>query len=332
MKIKFYPILKTKNIAERHIIKKFSNELFSDNTVPIIEFIKEKDNRITKNFIFSLENISYIGGMSKINPNYSLLSSIEYAKFLLDESRLVIPFCFINNKTKSDELKELFIFISNVHTNRRNIALWIENTVDISIISSFKNYIKLGDLLFIDIVDDSYHANKFYFNDVFDIGFSTPISLIYRDKNPSLSGKGFACNDLDYNFNNEVPTLIKSNTFDFDGFGTYCTARDNLTDTSIPVKVYPLLSLYNFASNKYFTFKSDIPEYITKAYTTLKTRIKSDSTLRSKLYGLLENTPISKSLYQNIEYKDQSKNNTASEFIEVSIVHFIEEIKKGLHI
>ncbi len=82
----------------------------------------------------------------------------------------------------------------------------------------------------------------------------------------------------------------------------------------------------------YFTFKSDIPEYITKAYTTLKERIKDDDVLRSKLFEFLENTPISKSLYQNIEYKDQSKNNTASEFIEVSIVHFIEEIKKGLHI
>ena len=332
MKIKFYPILKTKNIAERRIIKNFSKELFSDSTIPIIEFIKEKDNHTTKNFIFSLENIIYIGGMSKINPDYSLLNSIDYAKFLIDESRQAIPFCYINNKANSDELKELFNFILKVHSNGRNIALWIENTVDVNIISLFKNYTNPGDHIFIDIVDDSYHANKFYFNDIFDIGFPTPISLIYRDKNPSLSGKGFAYNDFDYNFNNEVPALIKNGTFDFDGFGTYCTARDNLTDTAIPVKVYPLLSLYNFASNKYFTFKSDIPEYITKAYTALKERIKDDDVLRFKLFEFLENTPISKSLYQNIEYKDQSKNNTASEFIEVSIVHFIEEVKKGLHI
>ena len=328
--LKFYPILKTKRLAELKLVKRYKDMLFNNDTVLFLEFTKSKNDKIVSSFLKELSEATYIGCMYPENGKLSLIDSIDYANYLALNSDTIIPCCYINIHTDFHFFDELNKFIVNMHNKKRRVALRIQVGVEIDN-DHFRTIASMlydEDLIFVDLADGLYNANIFYLEDIRDAFKNNEINVLYQDRNPNMSGKDYANNDYDPSFNTDIIDRIKKDDFCFDGFGTYCGAKNNLVERSIVRKVYPVFPLYDFKENKYFTFSTNILAEIYHAYTDLKDNIGNDKDLKDKLKYLLSDTSIAKEEYHKIESK--IKNNTPSEFIFITILQFIESIKYNL--
>ena len=316
----FVPIFKTKQNAERCAIAKIK-PLLSESIIPLLQIIKKVDNQNFAVMANSIENNKFFFEIfGKNTKDYTNLT-IKIAKKYGDS----IP---LFELSKIDSLVDFNNFVLN-RENGKSVSIKIK-IGQINLISM--NEIKLlkpTDYLFVDIEDSDYSSLHDEFNQI-KFFCKAKIIVITHERKDNIAGKYYK--NYSYNrayFISTVIESIKNNDFLEDGFASYCTAKNNEEETG--GNGDPLTGVfltYVYSENAVYSVISPKKDVISRVYTQIRELLKKESPYNDAFNSLYSNTPISMQRLQ-IEYK-KDKHSRAVDFIEVSIIHYIEEIVNNL--
>lgn len=322
----FLPILKTKSRSEPLAIRE-CHDLFNTKIIPYIEIINDAENDKgydkTKNAIGNLlhfeqfyrkkdSELLNIIEKSKLICNSNTISSIEIKKRDLDND---FDFSSIEN------------FVNFIHNGNYSCSIRINTEIDIKDISKIFNVLSDNDYLIIDIEDNMYKSLMVFLKTITSIHRKCKIIIFSNERPTNSTNRDLAYDDYNNSFNTSVLDAIKNDYFIGDGFGSYCAARNDLTQSgTFKYPVYGVFVIYDFEKNNFFSYKTNKKEHISKVYSFLKPKLKDDELLSD----FFSKTEISnRMLYSFLD--NENKKGNAPTYISFSIVHYIEEICNNIY-
>lgn len=314
----FVPILKTKQNAEKSAFEKLL-PLFNDEIIPYIQIIKKpssfslfepyiKDTKFFFEMRADVEDL--IKSYEEITNNY-------------DDAIPVIQISKIKDKTKYFSYNEWFKLLNKSFGLLLNISEF--EFIDHEYISNLTE----EDYLFINIDDSNYEPLRTEIDEIKEI-CPAKVIIISQERKDTIAGRYFT--SYKYNrayFMSSVIDSIKTGLFEEDGFASYCTAKNNEEDTGGNGKPLTAAFLtYVFAENSIYVVTSEKDDIISRVYTNVRERLKKATPENAAFNSLYTTTPISWNRL-NEEFK-KPKHSRAVDFIEISIIHYVEEIKNNL--
>lgn len=317
MSLIFTPILKTKRVSEYHALEEIIPLLADGNILPYIEGIKE----------FTHSNVrKYISLLDKYNSIY-----------FYEPKRDELLNIYKSNATSSNCILSMFLyddiaesevedFINYMHASQRRCAIKLKDGDDRFL--PLLHTLTAKDYLIIELGGTSYYSSSFI-SDIKDIGLNSKIIIHSNERFQNLRGKDFEY--YDYNnpakFNFSVIDSIKNSAFNYDGFGSRCSAKNDLIEENKlgEIKVKGVFLIYDYQKNNFFSIQSDKEDIVARIYNDVKNRITINrADLDARFFNA---TPISKNLLD--KYLSASKF-SSSKVISVAIVRYIEEINKNI--
>jgi hypothetical protein len=279
------------------------------------------DNRIEQKYFALLNNTFHF---IQIHRDFgeTLIDHIAKTK-VIPVSEMVVLSIEIRDRDFVDNLAVIIDFIEKEHSKNRQVAVRISLGTKIVFIELLLKRLLPGDYLFIDMHEDPFPSAVFYLKRAYSLDHECHMIAISNERIPKMSGREFADGDFNPLLNTSLVQAIKDNRFQLDGFGTYCSAKNDLTESQ-PNKrpVYAVFLLYNYAMNQYYSIKSDCLDHISRIYGTLRPKlIKQLPVIKTKFFV---NTPISRKELE--DFLLSNKKGNASTYIFFSITHYIEEI------
>lgn len=315
----FVPILKTKQNAERSAFEKLS-PLFNDEIIPYIQIIKKPSS-------FSLFEpfIKDIKFFFEIRPNVDdFIKSYEEITSNYGNAIPVVQISKIGDKSKYVSYNNFFKLLD------RSFGLLLNISEFEFIDSDYISNLTKNDYLFINLDDSPYESLKSEIDEIKGI-CPAKIVIISQERKDNVAGKYFT--SYTYNrayFMSSVIDSIKSGLFEEDGFASYCTAKNNEEDTGGNGKPLTAAFLtYVFAENSIYVVTSEKDDIISRVYTSVRKRLTYSTPENDAFNSLYTNTPISWNRL-NEEFKKDKKHSRAVDFIEISIIHYVEEIKNNI--
>lgn len=334
----FIPILKSKTRSEPVVLEK-CHDLFSNEVIPYIEFIARKpkdNNKKTKNrknvnnkIKFFTRDILHFEEICRLKNKDNIDTIIVKTKDIKDDN--AIPSIHIINENELNEnIENVIDFIQFEHNNKKNCSIRI--TGDIKFGENIKKVIDLltkDDFLIIDIGENSYISSEIALKYYFDYQNRKSKIIIFSEERPSkLTNKDLEADDYNKNihsFNVSVIDSIKNDQFVYDGFGSYCSARNDINNGGSGKNVFAIFMLFNYLINDFFSYKSDTANNIHISYAQLKNKLQ---TKRKIAEDILKDTPLSDDMFKKLI--DTSEKPVAYKFITISIIHHIETIYNNL--
>jgi len=308
----FIPIFKTKQSSEKRAIQNTLDLLVEKRIIPYLEVIKNINDSIPQSYFKILSNTSFFA-----EPTIT-----EQTIDLFDYSNSIPVLSLV----KSVDPTSVNDFISKGHNLKRSIGLRI-NVGNSSMINKMVTTLNKEDYLFIDIGNNDYSSLLYLSTFKMLHTYECTIIIISDERNDKITGRELYKNyykkysDSTY-FNHSVIESITNGTFDFDGFGSYCGAKNDLTEgVKISNDVYGYLLIYNHLNNSFYIETTDTSDHISRIYNVLVNTIKSDAVALS----LFDSTSRSKALLDGSMTEGKlsvKKKNT------IEIVHYIEEVLK----
>lgn len=323
----FIPILKNKAIAEPNAIKACS-KIFSNRIIPYIEIINE--NAESRGYINTKREL---GDLVHFEQFYrrkdSTLSDIIKKTINNTRTNIIPSLHLLDEKELIDNIDITSSFIDTIHNKHSNLSIRIPTFTNFNLLNGLMVLLENEDYLIFDIDDNDYKSLTLFFNAINRIPKKCKIIIFSNERPKNSTNKGLA--DLDYNlsFNTSVIDSIISNSFNQDGFGSYCAAKNDLNQGgSYKYLIYGAFVIYDYDKNSFFSIKSNTKDHASKAYSQLKSKIKQNRSIIDKLFF---KTPISYN-YINKLLDNENKKGSAAQYISFSIIHYIEEIYNNLFI
>lgn len=153
--------------------------------------------------------------------------------------------------------------------------------------------------------------------------------IVFSNERPSrLTGDKYIGDKYQNILNTSLIKAVKEERIQCSYFGTYASAKNDLTEGGGPRDVYGIFLIFDFAEGKYYCIKSDEKAHISSVYKFVRDQIEQE--FDSKYRKFFINTPLSLSKLEKIMVNP--KNPRCVDFIEVSILHYIEEMVLNLKI
>ncbi len=322
----FVPILKTKDAAEPVAID-MVHHLFGNDIIPYIEITKEdsaKSKVLDK--VRTICHFEQIYRKQKSKKNDAPLSLVISRTIdLLNNPNTTVALQLIGRELETEfgKIEEL---IDTSHKNKKSVGIRIDAGSNIEKVNDLGEKLNSDDYLIIDISDQSYSSSRPYIKFVNQMNHSCKI-LVFCDERPSeIRSDAYA--ELGYNsFHTSLVQAIKDSKFIGDGFGSYCSAKNDLYEGGNKnTKTHALFLIYDYAKNSFFSIKSKEKNHISIAYSGFKEFVKSKQDTWIKLIN--QNTPITYNML--MDFFNGPKKGNASRYISIGIVHYIEEIALGV--
>ena len=318
----FIPIFKTKENAEPHVIDQTSR-LFGDSIIPYVELTKEKSKVIT-----ALQDIRHFEQVirKKKGPDFNTVLSQTVP--LLSKNNVIVVI-HLKGKELADNIDTIEGFIEQAHALDRHVGIRIESGTDLKEVTRIQSLLDHDDFLIIDIADQLYNSSILYLRKICR-GTDGCKVIVFCDERPAeLKAASYASSGFN-NFSTSLIQSIKDGTFIGDGFGSYCSAKNNLDEgqRNSATKTHAIFLIYRYQENSFFSMKSAERDHVSKVYSLhFKKYIEDNrSTWERFING---KTPLS---YQNLQSflgNDKRKGN-AVKYIEIGMIHYIEEIAIGV--
>lgn len=334
MNILFVPIIKTKSTTGKLFIEK-GLPLFSENVIPYIEIIKNDNldptvklmrNSLTSKSIRCFVQVCQREKETKNNPKTSFKEALERTIALHDSSNETIVIG-IKTNDPTFSMSDVRNFIFNQHSKGLSIGLRIDAPLSFKIFNVLISFLNKNDYLFIDIGENTYES-VFFLNDIKKSAIPCPTIVITQQRNAVKSGKSYPSDDFDLTFNMSVLDAVQKGNFNENGFGSYCSAKNDWTEHPPNKKttycaVFPL---YVYSINKFYIIRSAVNSNISSAYSTLKPQILANY---DKYKEYIENELIANNMLNEVLKNKKLKGN-ASAYIAISIIQFVEAVRTGL--
>ena len=310
----FCPILKTKRVSERNALQALMPLLEKNvSVIPYLQLLKDDDQNRTDKYISVLSDLPFF-----VEPvsNISLLDLLTYPQS--------IPVFNIKNSAPD---VDLYNYISKCHEFNRRVAVKI-SCYDSKNASYLLSQLNSHDYLFIDIDKNDYSSVALLMI-LKGIPRQCKIIINSNERNVAYSGKDFNKYNDSFPrvtlFNTSIIKSIKNGTFAFDGFGSYCAAKNDSTEEiQIANTIFGYLLTYNYEQNDFYIVTTDTPDHISRVYNTLVQEIYSS---RRTVLTYLATTPISNSM---LEAAYSIGKLSCSRKITIEITHYIEEMINNL--
>ena len=313
----FTPILKTKRSSEFNALKEVRSLLDKHTDLfPYIECIKSISQRDVTKYLNLLENdIFFFEPLDNDIP--VVLSNIDNYK-----SNAIISYRVINKTTT--KIIEDFIQINRSHNRTFGIKL---DDADDRFIPTLK-MLNENEYLFIELNGTAYDSSSFLESLLLE-HLNCKIIIHSNERSHQLKGSDFASYGFNgkTRFNLSIIEAIKHGIFEFDGFGSRCSAKnDNTEDVKrFAPSVYGAFLTYDYKQNEFFSIKSDSSAHISSVYRQVREKInKKKVDIDARFYN---NTPIAKLV---LEKGLAASTFSSSKSITISIVRYIEEICNNL--
>lgn len=314
--MKFIPILKTKRGDQNSIVEKVLC-IFERNReiIPYIEVITIDSKRIN-DYKTKLENINYFIEYPSLAQyeNHCSTNIIEVYK----------PKYFIN------DYSEIPLLIKEKHLYNRHIAFRI-NDGEKGMYNSLIKYLDEGDYIFIDIGNEEYPTR--FTNDILieNRNKKCNVIIISDERDKGIRGEDFkffgynSTTDL-RGLNYTVIEAIKAQSYPFEGFASYCSAKNDTTEGGGGNPVYGVFLIYNYDENQFFSVRSLNSNNIGVVYEDVNDHVKLEMTTIDALFDVQN---ISKKFLH--DYILHPKNKQASKYKAISVIHYIETIDYYLY-
>jgi hypothetical protein len=319
----FMPIFKTKKTAELKAFEKCIQH-FNKGVIPYLELMRlatGSKNTELKFLNMIGDRLHFVQYLRKDEA----LEAYLYSTSTLVRSKSRVYAIQICEGDLRDNYEIIEEFVHLLHERGDRVAIRIESATAINWVKSLFAILNSNDYLIFDFASNDFKSLRRYSEIV--LSLSHMCSLIaFSDERPlKKPGRLFQDCDYNYDFNTSIIDSIKANHFGYCGFGSYCGSKNDLTE--IPGN-YPSIRgvfvIYNYENNSFFSIITDTSDHIARIYTELKNKIKLEK--KDTIFKLFEDTPLSKKLLHKIIFEPRTKNVRCVEFLEVSIVHYIEEI------
>lgn len=317
----FIPVFKTKRTTEKYIIEKLSN-LFSDNFFPLIEWTKDHNDSSVKKYNSLLKNLFHL-------ESYFRKSSIPFEEIIdktikLRKNNRIIP-CL---KILPNECKKEYNLISNFIKNEKKkglISLNISIENDINTIIQIGNELSKDDYLIIDIGNNNINYIKSLKLIKDAVTNNTQIIILSEERNTTLNDNiysNFGYNDGLFDFS--TLDLIRNNKFDFNGFASYCTLKNDLTgDDQKVTKSYATIFLYDYYKNDIFTIRTNESNNISTSYINLTNYIINSSDIKNTINSIIKKSQLAKEVFNDICSKEKG---AVTKYQELSALNYIESV------
>lgn len=323
MKVTFIPIFKTKRTAEFRALNTCLS-LFNEMNIPyleVIHFLGESRESGTK-FLDSVKSISHFA--QYIRKQIPLPMYLDKTLDFVGNKNRIISIQL--NEADIEQSKErIKTFISKLHNYQHCVAIRMAVVTSIGIISEIFGMLKNDDYLIIDYDTNDYNALLAYTSLISKEPHECRI-VAFSNERPKKAARLYEDGDYNYDFNTSVIDAIKKNSFLLDAFGSYCTAKNDLTEEVRRAQnVYGVFLIYSFQVNSFFSIKTDKGDHISRAYTPLKEKLQS-KIVQMSIRDFFEKTALSRKMLSEILNKSNGKNVNCVDFLATSITHYIEEI------
>ena len=317
-KIFFVPILKTKCSAEPNAVA-LCKQFFSNRVIPYLEITNTSDNKGYIKIIDILQNQLHFEEIYR--KKGSDINKILQETYTLIKPNCIVSLHILNQSELSNVFDECKFFINTCHHNNCPCAIRVFAGADSTQIGILLKLLKKKDFLIIDIGDSNLYSTKQYLDLVNSLSGCCRFLIFSNERPLSLTNSLLASDDYNPTFNTSVIEAIKKKDFEYDGFGSMCSAKNDLNEYPATKPTYAVFLLYDYFSNSFFSYKSDCKEHVSTAYSSLKVKITNDS---SKVFSFTEKTAVAHN--RLIELLNSNKKGNASTYICISIIHYIEEI------
>ncbi len=316
----FVPLIKTKTNAEPFVIEK-TKQLFGEDIIPYLEIKKTLNDKNVMSMKLQLSGIRHFEGLVRMKGD-NLAQVVESTKTL--DSDNTTPVITLNGK---EILESSDLIVGYINEKKIPVAIRIPQVSDSTpLIDYLFGALDEKDFIFIDIGDDPFDSNKSTIDSLCRKPHRCKIIVISNERPLNLTGEDYE--DLGYNeliMNTSLVDNIKSGSFHCDGFGSYCSAKNNLNEGGGATPVYAVFLVYNFDKNRFFSIRSDTKNYISTAYASLKTKVQKTNT---ELRLITEVTPISFACLN--EFMESTQKGIASTYYRFGMINYIEQIKNNL--
>ena len=319
----FVPLIKTKTNAEPVVIDK-TLRLFGEEIIPYLEIKKKLSDKNVINMRLQLSGIPHFEGIVRMKGD-NLAQVVESTKML--ESDNTIPVISLHGEELTESYHLIVEHIGERKRNKKPLAIRLPQvSEDSTIIDYLYGALDENDFIFIDIGDDPFDSNRSTIEALCKKPHICRIIVISNERPLNLTGEDYE--DLGYNeliMNTSLIDSIKSGTFPCDGFGSYCSAKNNLNEGGGATPVYAVFLVYDYATNRFFSIRSDSKDYISTAYASLKNKVQKSNTI----FGLITDaTPISFACLN--EFMNSTQKGIASTYYRIGMINYIEQIKNNL--
>ena len=318
----FIPIFKTKENAEPHVIDE-TKRLFDDSIIPYVELTKERSKVFE-----SLQGIRHFEQVIRKKKGLDFHTVLLQTVPLLNKNNVIVAI-HLKGKELVNNIDTMKGFIEQAHALGKYIGIRIESGTDFQEVMRIKSWLTRDDFLIIDIADQLYNSSILYLKKICK-GTCDCKVLVFCDERPAeLKAASYASSGFN-NFSTSLIQSIKDGTFIGDGFGSYCSAKNNLDEgkRTSAVTTYAIFLIYRYQENSFFSMKSAEKDHVSKVYSLhFKKYIEDNrSTWERFING---KTPIS---YQDLQsfLEDGKKKGNAVKYIEIGMIHYIEEIAIGV--
>lgn len=332
----FVPIFKNKANAEPNAIEAVK-PILNSNTIPYIELINDQYNEKLDEKGQKKENLGYKKTKNAIKDilhfeqfyrkkNVDIIDIISKTKANTN-NKTISSIHILNNSEVDEHFDSIQKCIIELQQKGFKCALRVSTEISEQNIFKFISILEKGDFLFIDIADNDYKSIKLFLNKIDNYNRKCRIIIISDERPTNTTNKSLMMDDYNKSFNTSVINAIINNSFNQDGFASYCAAKNDLSQGgAYKYDVYGVFVIYEYSKNDFFSFKTDKVGHISTIYSSLKPKIKSN---KSTISNLFKNTKISYDLLNS--FLNNNKKGQAATYICFSIVHYIEEIINNLY-
>ena len=331
----FMPILKTKQRSERTIIKNIES-LYNFNAarnniyfyIEVLPRIKDSE-QLDKHFLTPLNDYNFIIEFKR-ELNESIIQYIDRLKRVPKDKSSRISICLMNNELIKHQ-QEVTDLIDNLNKSDIKPSIRITSIGDLDSLYSFFNSVSI-EFIILDIDTNTFESLEYSIS-LKELKKHTSAKIIvFSNERPlPVTAKSYERNKFTNNANYTVLDAIKNDSFEFDGFGSYCSAKNDFNQEGFG-DAYGILLTYSFDKNKFFVYRTSEKKHISKIYTDLFPIIKKAKE-DNLLNGSLLISSYSHKVYDNLEstFNKGDKNLICSSFITLSIAIYIEQILSSLY-
>ena len=334
----FVPILRSKKFAQLNIVKHLSEfrffDLVEDRLIPYIEFKSKDSNNSMNKYLDVLSDKKYFYELYIENNNISIndyLSAVVKTNY----TPKAIPSIKLSYDSIMEYVNEIKETICMLHKQNLNVALRVVNYRNLENIINVINFLTEKDFLILDNEDSGMETKLLIANYNKIVSIIKPKILFFSIERSQKAARLYEnekyTNLCNYNL---IDYLKKNPELTYDGFGSYCGAKNDNNEIRNNVPVEGIFFEYSYLKNKFFVTKTINRNIISLAYTPLteyfSSIINEKNEIGSPLYHLKEvNGYALKRLKQIISYhQEKNKNSTAWNYVEITIENYIEQIIK----
>lgn len=326
----YIPIIKTKQNVEQRILEKHLDLFTKNRFIPYLEILnptKEASNKTITRCRDAIACIQHFEQYTETTLEKNLEQYKQYKQpqnhLYEDKTIFSLPLTEKNLISQKTQIEQL---IKSRQAEGKATAFRIASGTNLEEVRQLLAILNANDWLIIDLAEQDYSTAEFYLSSIAELKFDHTV-IFSTERHKNIRNGDFSENDYDYATEEKINTslldMITSGQCPFSYFGTHMGLKDT-KDNEIKrgsAGCSAIFLTYNHKINRFYVLVSEDKDFVGRIYNgKFKEKVRQDYT-GGNLKRLFIHDRASQALQEILQGSA-----TASKFIYVSVLHYLEEI------